>query len=89
MDMAPTEEKLASMCRDGLKAIATLNATVGSYRMRTIVREGVKDTLAAITTPIEVSRTERLPQTRTLRNVVIFRKAVAPQRWWTRLLLCP
>ncbi len=54
MDLALTGDRLASMRKNGLNAIATLNAPAGSYRVRTIVREGVKGTLAAITTPIEV-----------------------------------
>jgi VWFA-related protein len=54
MDMALTEEKLTSMRRDGLKAIATINAPAGIYQVRTVVREGVKGALAAITTPMEV-----------------------------------
>ena len=54
MDMALTDEKLASMRKDGLKAIATLNAPPGTYQIRAIVREGVKGTLAAITTLVEV-----------------------------------
>ena len=54
MDMALTDDKLASMRKEGLKAIAKLDAPAGIYQVRTIVREGVKGTLAAITTPIEV-----------------------------------
>jgi VWFA-related protein len=54
MDMALTDDKLASMRKDGLKAIAMLNASAGVFQVRIIVREGVKGTLAAITTPIEV-----------------------------------
>ncbi len=54
MDMALTDAKLASMRNDGLKAVTTLNAPPGVYQVRTVVREGVKGTLGAITTPVEV-----------------------------------
>jgi VWFA-related protein len=54
MDMALTGDKLASMRKDGLMAITTLNAPAGIYQVRTIVREGVKGRLAAITIPVEV-----------------------------------
>ena len=54
MDLALTGIKLASMRKDGLKAITTLNAPAGIYQVRAIVREGVKGTLAAITIPVEV-----------------------------------
>jgi VWFA-related protein len=54
MDLALTDQKLASLQRDGLKAIVTLTAPAGTYQIRTIVREGIQGTLAASTTPIEL-----------------------------------
>lgn len=60
MDMALTGDKLASMRKDGLKATATLSASAGIYQVRIIVRERVKRTLAAITTPIEVGQSKSM-----------------------------
>ena len=54
MDMALTDEKLASMRNDGLNAASPLSTPPGTYQIRAIVREGVKGTLAAITTLVEV-----------------------------------
>jgi VWFA-related protein len=54
MDLALTDEKLASLKKDGLKTIATLNAPAGSYQVRTIVREGMKGGLTASTSAVEL-----------------------------------
>jgi VWFA-related protein len=54
MDLALTDEKLASLQRTGLKTVATLSAPAGSYQVRTVVREGMKGALAASTTPVEL-----------------------------------
>jgi VWFA-related protein len=54
MDLALTDEKLASFKKDGLKTIATLNAPAGIYQLRTVVREGMKGGLAASTTAVEL-----------------------------------
>jgi VWFA-related protein len=56
MDMALTDEKLASLKKDGLRTIATLNAPAGIYQVRTIVREGMKGELAASTLAVELRR---------------------------------
>jgi len=55
MDLALTDEKLASLGKDGLKAVAKLEAPAGIYQVRAIVREGMKGSLAASTTPVELS----------------------------------
>ena len=54
MDLALTDEKLASFKKTGLTAVATLDAYAGVFQVRTVVREGMKGSLAAITTPVEV-----------------------------------
>jgi hypothetical protein len=54
MELALTDEKLASLKKDGLKTIATLSAPAGVYRVRTIVREGMKGGLTALTTAVEL-----------------------------------
>ena len=54
MDLALTDEKLASLQEEGLKAVATLNAPAGAYQLRTIVREGMKGALAASTLPVNL-----------------------------------
>jgi len=54
MDLALTEEKLASLKKEGLKAVATIAATPGTYQVRAIVREGVKGNLAASTRLVEL-----------------------------------
>jgi VWFA-related protein len=54
MDLALTDEKLASLKKDGLKTIATLSAPAGTYQVRTIVREGMKGGLTASTTAVEL-----------------------------------
>lgn len=54
MDLALTDQKLASLQKDGLKAVATLSAPAGIYQVRTIVREGMKGSLAASTTVVEL-----------------------------------
>jgi hypothetical protein len=42
LELALTDEKLASLKRDGLKTVATFNAPPGIYQVRTVVREGMK-----------------------------------------------
>jgi VWFA-related protein len=54
MDLALTDEKLASLRKDGLKTVATLNAPAGIYQVRTVIREGMKGGLTASTTAVEV-----------------------------------
>jgi hypothetical protein len=54
MDLALTDEKLASLQEEGLKAVATLNAPAGTYQLRAIVREGIKGSLAASTIPVDL-----------------------------------
>jgi VWFA-related protein len=54
MDLALTDEKLASFQETGLTAIANLHAHTGIFQIRTIVREGMKGNLAADSAPIEV-----------------------------------
>jgi VWFA-related protein len=54
MDLALTDEKLASLKKGGLKAVATLNARAGIYQMRTVIREGMKGALSASTTAVEL-----------------------------------
>jgi VWFA-related protein len=54
MDLALTDEKLASLQKEGLKTLATLNAPAGIYQVRTIVREAMKGSLAASTMPIDL-----------------------------------
>ncbi len=54
MDLALTDEKLKSLQKDGLKAVATLTAPAGKYEVRTIVREAMKGSLAATTIPIDL-----------------------------------
>lgn len=54
MDLALTDEKLAELRMDGLKAVATLTAPSGTYRVRTIVREAMKGSLAASTLPVDL-----------------------------------
>jgi VWFA-related protein len=54
MDLALTDETLASLKKDGLKTLATLNAPAGVYQVRTVVREGMKGGLAASTTAVEL-----------------------------------
>jgi VWFA-related protein len=54
MDLALTDEKLASLKKDGLRAVATLNAAAGIYQVRTIVREGMKGGLTASTLAVEL-----------------------------------
>lgn len=54
MELALTDEKLASLKKYGLKAVATLNAPAGIYQLRTIVREGMKGAITASTTPFEL-----------------------------------
>jgi VWFA-related protein len=54
MDLALSDEKLASLKREGLKAVVTLNAPAAVYQVRTIVREGMKGNLAASTVPIDL-----------------------------------
>lgn len=54
MDLALADEKLASLKKSGLKAVATLNAPPGIYQVRTVVREGMKGALSASTTAVEL-----------------------------------
>lgn len=54
MELALTDQKLASLKKDGLKAVSTLNAPAGIYQVRTVVREGMKGGLAASTTAVEL-----------------------------------
>jgi VWFA-related protein len=54
MDLALTDQKLASLEKDGLKVVATLNATAGIYQVRTVVREGMKGNLSASTTAVQL-----------------------------------
>jgi VWFA-related protein len=54
MDLTLTPDRLASLQKSGLKAVATLNAPSGTYQVRTIVREAMKGDLAATTTPIQI-----------------------------------
>jgi hypothetical protein len=54
MDLALTDEKLASFQQTGLTVIANLHAHTGIFQIRTIVREGMKGYLAANSAPIEV-----------------------------------
>jgi hypothetical protein len=56
MDLALTDEKLASFKKDGLRTVATLDAPAGIYQVRTIVREGMKGGLAASTLAVELRR---------------------------------
>jgi VWFA-related protein len=52
MDLALTDERLASLEKTGLKTVATLNAPAGDYQVRAIVREGMKGSLTASTLPV-------------------------------------
>jgi hypothetical protein len=54
MDLALTDEKLASLKKGGLKTVATLDAPPGVYQVRTVVREGMKGSLTASITTIEL-----------------------------------
>jgi VWFA-related protein len=54
MDLALTDQKLASLKKDGLKTVATLTAPPGVYQVRTVVREGMKGGLMASTTQVEL-----------------------------------
>jgi VWFA-related protein len=54
MDLALTDEKLASFKQTGLTAIATLNAHAGIFQVRTVVRESLKGGLSASTTAVEL-----------------------------------
>lgn len=54
MDLALTDEKLASVQKTGLTAIATLKAQPGLFQIRAIVREGMKGSLAAQSAAVEI-----------------------------------
>jgi hypothetical protein len=54
MDLALTDARLQSLKADKLRAVVTLNAAAGAYRVRTIVREAMEGALAASTTPVTV-----------------------------------
>lgn len=54
MELALTDKKLAALKKDGLKTVATLNASAGIYQVRTIVREGMTGSLAASTTAVDL-----------------------------------
>lgn len=54
IDLPLTDQKLESLQKDGLKAVATLSVPAGIYQVRTIVREAMKGNLAASTVPVEL-----------------------------------
>jgi VWFA-related protein len=54
MDLALSGQKLEALKRDGLKAVATLNAPPGVYQARIVVREGMKGKLAASTIAVDL-----------------------------------
>ena len=54
MDLALSDEKLVSLQKSGLTVVATLKSPAGAFRVRTIVREGGKGHLAAISQPVEI-----------------------------------
>lgn len=56
MDLSLTDERLAQMQKEGLNAVATLNAPAGIYHVRTIIRESMKGSLAASTIPIDLRK---------------------------------
>lgn len=56
MDLDLTPQKLDSLRRTGLKAIATLIAQPGIYKVRAVVREGVKGHIASTGSPIELKK---------------------------------
>jgi VWFA-related protein len=56
MDLALTDSTLTSFQKDGLRTVAKLDAAPGVYRLRTVVREGMKGNLGASTAMIELRR---------------------------------
>lgn len=54
MDLSLTDEKLASLQKDGLKAVTTISVPAGIYHVRTVIREAMKGSLAASTIPIDL-----------------------------------
>jgi hypothetical protein len=54
MDLSLTDEKLASLQKEGLRAVTTITVPAGMYHVRTIVRESQKGSLAASTIPIDL-----------------------------------
>jgi VWFA-related protein len=54
MELALTDEKLASLRKQGLKTVATLDAPPGIYQVRTVIREGMKGGLAASTMAVQL-----------------------------------
>jgi VWFA-related protein len=54
MELALTDEKLASLKKTGLKTVATLTAPPGRYQVRTVVREGMTGALSASTQAIRL-----------------------------------
>jgi VWFA-related protein len=54
MDLALTDEKLASLRHTGLTAVATLDTRPGVFQVRALVREGMKGRLAAQTMPVRI-----------------------------------
>jgi hypothetical protein len=56
MDLVLTDERLAVLEKEGLRAVATLNAPAGNYQVRTIVREAIKGRLTASTTLVALGK---------------------------------
>jgi len=54
MELALTDEKLASLRQTGLTAFATLDVRPGTFQVRALVREGMKGHLAAQTMPVRI-----------------------------------
>jgi hypothetical protein len=54
MDLSLTDEKLASLQKEGLKAVTTISVPAGIYQVRSIVKESIKGSLAASTIPIDL-----------------------------------
>jgi VWFA-related protein len=54
MGLSLTAAKLASLKKEGLKTVATLTAAPGTYQVRTVIREGMKGSLAASTTAVDL-----------------------------------
>jgi VWFA-related protein len=54
MDLALTDDRLASFQKTGLRAVTTLTAPPGKYEVRTIIREAMKGALSASTIPVDL-----------------------------------
>jgi VWFA-related protein len=54
MDLALTDAKLASLKTEGLKVAGTLEAPPGVYRVRTVVREGIRGQMATDSAMVEL-----------------------------------